>query len=602
MPCQFKDKRYGYECDTPEPDVLKSGWCIFHDNEYLNDPDKRQSNEQNIIRKLSDKIENSISDNKPLTCIKYRLPSFIFYKNFTIPVNFSEAIFMGSVDFSGAQFTEEANFSGAQFTEKAIFYNAQFTKEAYFNGAQFTEEANFSGAQFTKEAYFNKAQFTEEANFSYAQFTEKAIFYNAQFTKEAYFNYVQFTKEAYFNEAQFTEEANFAYAQFTEKADFSGAQFTERANFNKAQFTEEADFSYAQFTKEAYFNKAQFTEEADFSYAQFAEANFFEAQFHAESSFNEAEFMNETDFSHSKFIQEAKFVDTIFGFRSSFNYVLFRDPENVIFQTDDLSQVSLANTDISRIRFGENVKWGLANRPTRYLKIWGDVDKNKFKILEEREIETLVASNGTVQNIALGSVLAVYRSLRENYEYRLRYDEAGEFFIREMEMKRKYKEVSLKKNEESQEDATAVDHRKDEQVIVEIQRNNWIIPNLSLTSLYYHLSRYGESFSRPTLFGIGIVLFSTLLWLTQPNAASPDFSIHDATFPVMINSTDVGINSTNLGIAFKRSLTNFLPNLSFGTETGAGLLDFAFKIVGGAVTFGLIIIALRRKFERKFRH
>ena len=61
-------------------------------------------------------------------------------------------------------------------------------------------------------------------------------------------------------------------------------------------------------------------------------------------------------------------------------------------------------------------------------------------------------------------------------------------------------------------------------------------------------------------------------------------------------------DSSNLQIAIERSLTNFLPNLSFGTESGAGLLDFAFKIVGGAVTFGLIIIALRRKFERKFRH
>lgn len=57
----------------------------------------------------------------------------------------------------------------------------------------------------------------------------------------------------------------------------------------------------------------------------------------------------------------------------------------------------------------------------------------------------------------------------------------------------------------------------------------------------------------------------------------------------------------NFEIAFVRSLTNFLPSLSFGTELNAGLLDVAFKIVGGAVTFGLIIIALRRKFERKFR-
>jgi hypothetical protein len=55
-------------------------------------------------------------------------------------------------------------------------------------------------------------------------------------------------------------------------------------------------------------------------------------------------------------------------------------------------------------------------------------------------------------------------------------------------------------------------------------------------------------------------------------------------------------------IAFERGLTNFLPSLSFGTELNVGLLDVAFKIVGGAVTFGLIIIALRRKFERKFRH
>ena len=37
--------------------------------------------------------------------------------------------------------------------------------------------------------------------------------------------------------------------------------------------------------------------------------------------------------------------------------------------------------------------------------------------------------------------MAVYRNLRENYEYRLRYDEAGKFFIKEMELKRKYREI-----------------------------------------------------------------------------------------------------------------------------------------------------------------
>ena len=37
--------------------------------------------------------------------------------------------------------------------------------------------------------------------------------------------------------------------------------------------------------------------------------------------------------------------------------------------------------------------------------------------------------------------MAVYRNLRENYEFRLRYDEAGKFFMKEMELKRRYREI-----------------------------------------------------------------------------------------------------------------------------------------------------------------
>ena len=71
-------------------------------------------------------------------------------------------------------------------------------------------------------------------------------------------------------------------------------------------------------------------------------------------------------------------MDTIFNSRSSFNYVLFRDPENVIFDTNDLSQVSFMNTDITRVRFGENVKWGIISEKKH---------QEEFKIIEEREIE-----------------------------------------------------------------------------------------------------------------------------------------------------------------------------------------------------------------------
>lgn len=45
---------------------------------------------------------------------------------------------------------------------------------------------------------------------------------------------------------------------------------------------------------------------------------------------------------------------------------------------------------------------------------------------------------------------------------------------------------------------------------------------------------------------------------------------------------------------------DFVPLLTMPSEIKIGLLDFAIKIIGGAVTFGLIAIALRRRFERKY--
>jgi hypothetical protein len=51
---------------------------------------------------------------------------------------------------------------------------------------------------------------------------------------------------------------------------------------------------------------------------------------------------------------------------------------------------------------------------------------------------------------------------------------------------------------------------------------------------------------------------------------------------------------------FQRSLADFLPLLSLPSEIKVGVIDYMIKIVVGVLTFGLIAIALRRKFERKY--
>lgn len=59
-------------------------------------------------------------------------------------------------------------------------------------------------------------------------------------------------------------------------------------------------------------------------------------------------------------------------------------------------------------------------------------------------------------------------------------------------------------------------------------------------------------------------------------------------------------NPVHWMMAFERTMGDFIPLLSLPTDVKIGLLDYVIKIVGGAVTFGLIAIAIRRRFERKY--
>jgi hypothetical protein len=295
----------------------------------------------------------------------------------------------------------------------------------------------------------------------------------------------EFTKPVYFNGSQFFGIAEFA------RANFEGG-----ASFGEAKFKGGADFLLANFQGFAFFSYANFQGRASFDKANFEEANFWNSEFYSKTYFS------------------GNFNGT-----TNFNYVLFEGKEKVIFDIENLSNVSFMNTDLTEVRFSDKARWG--EKKVEYDKFWGGqkVKEDRFKIVDgrllEEEIKRTKKKNvkpaienersmqedeshdrkmysyplpkkdgNTTDDINLGSIKAVYRNLRENYEYRMRYDEAGQFFIREMELKRKYREVVSKE-----------EHN-------EIKQNNWFRRNLfSLTGWYYHLSRYGESIWRPALAG-----------------------------------------------------------------------------------------------------
>jgi uncharacterized protein YjbI with pentapeptide repeats len=393
----------------------------------------------------------------------------------------------------------------------------EFTKPVYFNGSQFFGKASFS-----------KANFQGEADFPLAKFQGKADFPLAKFQGKASFPLAKFQGGAWFSEANFQGEADFERAQFLRGVLFSVANFQGEAYFARAKFQLRADFSRAKFEGEAFFYGAKFEGEADF---------------------------HETSF------EEAYFSTTEFKGLTNFQYVNFGDEDKILFDRTDLSNVSFNCTDISRIRFGGNVEWGGKK-----------VKEDEFKIVDERQLEKEIKEKDghttKDSNLGLGSIIGIYRDLKENYEKRHRYEYAAKFHIREMELQRKYREVQSEEENNS----------------LEIKQNNWFRRNLlSLTGWYYNLSRYGEDYTRPLLVALSILLISTIYWSMQTDPAT----LH----PKYSGPSQLG-DLTHIQKAFERSLASFYQTTY---DDKFVLADYLIRTISLIFIGILFVEAIRRR-------
>jgi hypothetical protein len=329
-------------------------------------------------------------------------------------------------------------------------------------------------------------------------------------------------------------------------------EFTKPIYFNGSRFFGKTSFSGAKFKEgEAFFQEANFEGEADFAGANFQQraVDFSEAKFEGEAAFLETSF------------EEAYFSTTEFKGWTNFHYVNFGDEDKILFDRIDLSNVSFNYTDISQIRFGGNVHWGGKK-----------VKEDKFKIVDERRLEEKMKEKdgNTIKDFNLGSIIGIYRDLKENYEKRHRYEYAAKFHIREMELQRKYREVVSKEEQEENNP--------------EIKQNNWFRRNLfSLTGWYYNLSRYGEDYTRPLLIALSILLISTLYWSMQTDPAN---------HPKYGGLSQLG-NLTHMQKAFERSLASFYQTTYDDDEFV--LEDYLIRTISLIFIGILFVEAIRRR-------
>ena len=424
--------------------------------------------------------------------------------------------------------------------------------EIYFNQTTF-QSVDFKDATFQERAEFRRAIFLKEAESSYATFQQPARFDSSTFMEAAKFDYTRFLNWSNFEGVRFSHWAYFDTAEFEEYADFSDTEFHDDTDFMEVIFLQEANFRGATFKDRAYFCDSIFFQRADFSRVRFEKrTNFNNTEFRGSTLFKDVTFITEDEISNDKK------ADLIL-----FRRVEFVSPEKIIFENCNLSCVSFIYTDITRVKF-RNIKWpnqtgwksnGMLNKlSSRFGKIdvYMLLDDNLFErkkkdIEPNEEDEDDVVHSLDIFDLTIENVLTLYRMLRENYEYNVDYETAGKFFVGEMEARR---------------------------------RNFNSISEKTILELYKILALYGQSYTRPLAFLL-ILIISFAFWRGLLGGMI-------LFFQGMV-SIDIVVNII---------LESFAVSLQLKGTKGIDIIQRILSIPL-LVLFGL---ALRRRFERRFRH
>jgi uncharacterized protein YjbI with pentapeptide repeats len=307
------------------------------------------------------------------------------------------------------------------------------------------------------EAGAGLADFTKfvfpSANYERRRFQAYCVFSGATFKGEANFREAVFEQDVSFNNSTFEQEASFWSAVFSRDACFN-ARFLKAAGFSGAAFGRDADFSFSTFTEGAVFNEAAFGQVARFSRATFLGA----------VEFRETRFREDEGLHPSLVLSLAE----------------FSRPEMVVFYKTHLGRALLHNCDVSELNFS-SVEWRRRKKNGKWMVFEEEV------ALDDTAAAALRPGDGNSDGRDYGLIAELYQQLKKNYDERKDYWTAGDFHYGEMEMKRLHSGRSSR-------------------------LTCWLYSNLGLVAWYKYASQYGESYIRPFVWLLAVLLVFTLLF------------------------------------------------------------------------------------------
>jgi uncharacterized protein YjbI with pentapeptide repeats len=427
--------------------------------------------------------------------------------------------------------------------------------EADFRGFVFPA-VDIQDRTFKANCRFDRASFPGGANFIGTKFEQGADFSDATFPVGADFSFSEFSVRVYFTDAIFTR-----------LADFSNSVFTPAAGFGKSQFLGGAKFVLAEFKDEAYFVGAIFHREADF----------YKATFTLAATFRGSEFHTMANWAGSRFLARAEFRRTVFApevdgdISAKFETVTFAEPGSVVFDDVDLSRALLHNCNVSEVWFTSSVRWGERGNH-RGAQVFDEV-----VALDHQQAGTLERKGERDYR----AVAQIYQQLKKNYDARLDYWTANEFHYGEMEMQR-----------------LAASTRR---WLPGLRK--WVHSRLSLVAWYRYASDYGNSYRKPLVWLLGVLLLFMVLF------PLPGIQRSGTNYPESYSSVWRAGGSPGQRLKWESGLLGksllasvdtamfqkgpeYAPVYPWGRTLAVG------EMLLTATLFGLFLLAIRRQFRR----
>jgi uncharacterized protein YjbI with pentapeptide repeats len=446
------------------------------------------------------------------------------------------------------------DFTKFIFPKSEWHFPSNFKKTAYFDKCKFYGDVNLDNVVFEDAVYFWDAVFKGKLfnGSPRKKFLQFVSFERAKFEKGLSFRLTIFGAGANLKNAVFNGQVHFWDCEFND-LDISNTTFKSDVDFGNVGFNGRLFIQNSTFQAMVSFMIANFNGRANFMNCTFQDAAVFaSAVFKKRAMFQKARFLSATDFSYAKFNDEM-------DFRSAYFHV----PSLSRFYGNNLTKARFLGCNV------KNIDFQLVN--------WYETGIGKKQIYDDKMYDKKIMTMGKTEDsdsafhLYFGSnesVANLYRQLQMNYYNSYQYATAGIFHIGEQEM---------------------------------ILKAIHPIKRLFSPRLWYKLlSKYGESYWRPT-FWILVILLFVFPMIIMHNGVDYESIVFDYKFALNLpfNNSDFWNNYLD-AICLNFNLVTFdkaSTSMCFSQMWMRSIIYFETVAIIGLLT--LLLLALRRKFKRK---